>query len=182
MAGFIRAPDNTLLPLSVNNPNLEALLFPDLFPDGRGYYHDINSNLNIKAEPSHVFNIKRDKYREHIVVRRLGSMELMFLILGESICNSSYTVNYLTTDPPNSRIKAIYPVYLINGDEDDPYWKNTIEKYFDQSDKKKFNNITYPDYFKNYKITTTCPITTVPDNKSPQQLDEACYQQDFGIY
>ncbi len=45
----------------------------------------------------------------------------MFLILGETICNSSCTVTYLTTDSPTSRQKAIHPIYLINKDYDDPY-------------------------------------------------------------
>jgi hypothetical protein len=54
-----------------------------------------------KSEPFHVFNIKEgDKFREHVVAHRLGSIELMFLILGETICNSSSAVIYLTTDPP----------------------------------------------------------------------------------
>jgi DNA replication protein DnaC len=113
-----------------------------------------------KAEPSHVFNIKEgDKFREHVMARRLGSMELMFLILGETICNSSCTVSYLTTDPPNSRQKAIRPIYLINEDDSDPYWKNTIEKYFNRPEEEEFNNITYPDYFRNYEIYTTRPRT-----------------------
>jgi len=56
-----------------------------------------------KSEPTHVFNIKEgDKFKEHVVACKLGSMELMFLILGETICNSSCTVTYLTTDPPTS--------------------------------------------------------------------------------
>ncbi|EXX64061.1 hypothetical protein RirG_146390 [Rhizophagus irregularis DAOM 197198w] len=67
-----------------------------------------------KSELSHVFNIQEDdKFKEHIVARRLGSMELMFLILGETICNSSCAVTYLTTDPPTSRQKAIRPIYLL---------------------------------------------------------------------
>src|SRR6266540_7031560 len=85
-----------------------------------------------KSEPSHVFNIKDDdKFREHIVARRLSSIELMFLILGETICNSSCAVTYLTTDPPISQQKAIRPIYLIYDDED-PYWKDQIEKYFNR--------------------------------------------------
>ena len=44
MAGFVRTPDNTLLPLAVDDSNLEVLLFPDLFPDGKGYYRDPDSN------------------------------------------------------------------------------------------------------------------------------------------
>jgi hypothetical protein len=40
MAGFVKTSDNTSLPLAINDPNLEPLLFPDLFPDGKGHYHD----------------------------------------------------------------------------------------------------------------------------------------------
>ncbi|CAB4414016.1 unnamed protein product [Rhizophagus irregularis] len=35
MAGFVKTSDNTLSPLAINDPNLEALLFPDLFPNGK---------------------------------------------------------------------------------------------------------------------------------------------------
>ncbi|CAB4431352.1 unnamed protein product [Rhizophagus irregularis] len=48
-----------------------------------------------------------DKYHEHIIARRLSSIECMFLLLGETICNSS-----------------------VSDDEEDPYWKDTVEKYF----------------------------------------------------
>ena len=78
-------------------------------------------------------------------------MELIFLILGETICNSSCTVTYLTTDPPTSRQKAIRPIYLINEDDDNPYWTNHIEKYFNRLIEDEFNNITYPEYFQNYE-------------------------------
>ncbi|GES75098.1 Pif1-like helicase domain-containing protein [Rhizophagus clarus] len=113
-----------------------------------------------KSEPCHIFNVKEgDKFREHIIARRLGSMELLFLILGETICNSSCTVSYLTTDPPTSRQKAIRPVYLINEEEDDPYWKDHIEKYFNRPFEEEFNNLTYPDYYKYYDISKSLPST-----------------------
>src|ERR1044072_6735461 len=83
----------------------------------------------VKSEPSHIFNIKEgDKFREHVVARRLGSIELIFLILDKTICNSSCTVTYLTTDPPISRQKAIRLIYLINNDDNNSYWSNHIEK------------------------------------------------------
>ncbi|GET03473.1 AAA family ATPase [Rhizophagus clarus] len=57
-----------------------------------------------KREPSHIFNIyENNLLREHIIARRLSSMELMFLLLGHEICNSSATVKFLTTDPPTTR-------------------------------------------------------------------------------
>jgi hypothetical protein len=60
MAGFLKTPDNTLLLLSVNDSNLELLLFPDLFPDGKGHYHDIISkNNNIIREETYSKYIKQ---------------------------------------------------------------------------------------------------------------------------
>jgi len=54
-----------------------------------------------KAEPTHFFNIKENnRYYHHVLGRRLGAMEVIFLLTGEFICNSSATVNFLQTDPP----------------------------------------------------------------------------------
>jgi hypothetical protein len=112
----------------------------------------------LKSEPTYVFNISEgDKYREHIVARRLSSIECMFLLLGETICNSSVQVKYLPTEPPTTRSRAIRPISTILDDEEDPYWKDTIEKYFARPHTEQFDNIIYPDYFKNYTISTKRP-------------------------
>ncbi|GBC00670.1 hypothetical protein RclHR1_39340002 [Rhizophagus clarus] len=85
----------------------------------------------VKSEPLYVFNISEgDKYHEHIVARRLSSMECMYLLLGEAICTSSVQVKYLPTESPTTRSRAIRPISTIMDDDDDPYWKDTIEKYF----------------------------------------------------
>jgi hypothetical protein len=109
----------------------------------------------VKSEPSYIFNISDgDKYREHILARRLSSMECMFLLLNETICNSSVQVKYLPTEPPTIRSRSIRPISTILDDEDDPYWKDTIEKYFARPHTEQFDNITYSDYFKNYRLST----------------------------
>jgi len=41
MAGFVQTSDSTKLPLSFNDPELEPLLFPDIFPDGHGHYNEV---------------------------------------------------------------------------------------------------------------------------------------------
>ena len=41
MAGFVYNNDNSSLPISIYDPNLEPLLFSHLFPDGKGHYHDM---------------------------------------------------------------------------------------------------------------------------------------------
>jgi len=43
-AGFLCSADGNNLPISISDPNLEPLLFPDLFPDGRGHYRDANNS------------------------------------------------------------------------------------------------------------------------------------------
>jgi hypothetical protein len=112
----------------------------------------------VKSEPSYVFNVSEgDKYREHIIARRLSSMECMFLLLGETICNSSVQVKYLPTEPPTTRIRAVRPISTISDDDEDPYWKDAIEKYFARPHAEEFNNITYPNYFRNYTLTTKKP-------------------------
>ncbi|RIA97550.1 hypothetical protein C1645_813970 [Glomus cerebriforme] len=46
MAGFHHNNVETnSLPIPINHPDLKALLFPDLFPDGHGHYQEIISNL-----------------------------------------------------------------------------------------------------------------------------------------
>jgi hypothetical protein len=109
-----------------------------------------------KSEPSHLFNLREGNlFREYVHARRLGSMEIMFLLLGEKICNSSVQVLYLITEPPSTRSKAIMPLSLIDPDDDDPYWKDRIEKYFARPNDEIFNNITYRNYYEKYNIHST---------------------------
>ena len=59
MAGFVRTPDSTLLPLAINDPDLEALSFPDLFPNGKGHYYDSLANSNLIREETFSKYIKQ---------------------------------------------------------------------------------------------------------------------------
>ena len=64
MAGFVRT-SNTSLPLTFNDPHLEPLMFPDIFPDGRGHYYDQC------AEVSEDDSIKTETYGKYIKHRLL---------------------------------------------------------------------------------------------------------------
>lgn len=115
----------------------------------------------LKSEPSHLFNIQEGNlYREHVHARRMGSMELMFLLLGETICDSSKQVKYLVTDPPNVRSKCILPISMINLNDDEPYWKDQIEKYFSRPRGNPFDSISYKEYFKKYEIKMSAITST----------------------
>ena len=88
------------------------------------------SKYVVKREPSHIFNIyKNDSLREHIITRRLESMELIFLLLDHTICNSSTTVKFLTTDPPTTRTRTVLPAHLIEEDDENPFYDDTVMKY-----------------------------------------------------
>jgi len=113
-----------------------------------------------KREPTHIFNIQEgDKYRQHIQGRRLGAMELMFLILGETICNSSVKVQYLITDPPSVRQKTILPISLLMNSSDTPFYPDSIEKYFNRPKNEQFESLLYKEYFESYNISPS-RITT----------------------
>ncbi|CAG8490878.1 16859_t:CDS:2 [Acaulospora morrowiae] len=109
----------------------------------------------VKPEPTHIFNVTdNDKYQKHVIARRLGSMECMFLLLGERICDSSIAVKYLTTEMPDMRSRAIRPIFLIDDNENNPYWNDNIDKYFARPLDLCFQQITYLNYFRNYSIST----------------------------
>ena len=83
-----------------------------------------------KRESSYIFNIyENDLLREHIIARRLGFIEFIFLLLSHTICNSSATVKFLTTDPPNTRTRTVLPAHLIEKDDENSFYDNTIMKY-----------------------------------------------------
>lgn len=113
-----------------------------------------------KREPSHVFNIcEHDLLREHVIARRIGSMELMFLLLGHQICNSSATVKFITTEPSPTRSCTILPLYMIDKDDDNPYYDDTIMKYMSRPHLPEFNDLLYPQYFECYSIISPIYFT-----------------------
>ncbi|CAG8763698.1 17522_t:CDS:1 [Gigaspora rosea] len=114
-----------------------------------------------KAEPTHLFNVyENNSLREHIIAQRLGSMELMFLLLGHQICNSSITVKFLTTDPPSTRTRSVLPAYMIEEDDENPYYDDTVMKYMHRPHDPQFENLTYPQYYEKYSITPSQPTTS----------------------
>ena len=85
----------------------------------------------------------------------------MFLILGESICDSSIKVQYLVTDPPSVRQKSILPIPLLinSNDNDIPFWPDSIEKYFNRPRDEEFESLSYQEYFESYEISPSKIVT-----------------------
>src|ERR1700722_17855293 len=61
MAGFVQIPTTTLS-LAFDSPDLELLLFPDLFPDGNGHFSDQNTNT---SEDDSIRSETYGKYIKH---------------------------------------------------------------------------------------------------------------------
>ena len=113
-----------------------------------------------KPEPSELFDISEDEYRKHVMARRLGSMELVILLLQCPITRCSVSVHYLPSAPSEYRTRSVKSIHMLaqedeGGDENEeaaPYWDDAIDKYFSRPEHEIFYNITYLDYFKNYTI------------------------------
>ena len=116
-----------------------------------------------KSEPTEYFDLREaDAFRKHILARRLGSMELMILLLGYSICRSSIAVEFLPSIPSEVRNKSIKPPYLLQQEEQlSPYWDDAIDKYFDRPTEDIFNNMIYPIYHRKYVIQTNQPTSGI---------------------
>ena len=120
----------------------------------------------LKREPSHVFNIHEgDILREHVLARRLGSMELMFLLLGHQICTSFAIVKFLITKPPATRTYAILPAYMIHDNDQNPYYDDTITKYMSRPHLLQFKILTYPN--------TSKSILSLPQDSQHQHLSDS---------
>ena len=111
-----------------------------------------------KPEPIGAFDLEEhDTYRQHIMARRISSLEVMVLLLGHKLCRSSIAVDYLPSAPPFSRSKSIKPIHMILNDDENPYWDDAIEKYLKRPQNVIFNEITYPKYHQQYKISSKLP-------------------------
>ncbi len=108
----------------------------------------------IKDEPSDNFIVKDiDSFQQHVQARRMSSMEIMFLLLEEKICDSTRTVIFLPTTSPAMRRKAVIPIYLINEENSEyPYWDDLIDKYFARPHEEQFEKLTYAEYFQQYSL------------------------------
>ncbi|CAG8775132.1 14706_t:CDS:2, partial [Gigaspora rosea] len=127
------------IPIEIELVPLEKLLEPELYQKVNTLQiHICNSKCGGPA-PS---NLRCRKgfphpYAEHTYY---NPNNFRYTYQCERITNSSIQVQFLTTDPPNIRTKAILPLYMINFFDDNPYWSDKIEKYFARPNNPEFDN------------------------------------------
>src|SRR6266498_2009546 len=76
--------------------------------------HLIHIIILIKEpEPIGVFDLEEhDAYHQHIIARRIFSLEIIVLLLGYKLCHSSIAVEYLSSASPFSRSKLIKLIHM----------------------------------------------------------------------
>ncbi|RHZ83522.1 hypothetical protein Glove_91g66 [Diversispora epigaea] len=93
-----------------------------------------------------------------VIFNLMGTMELMLLLLGKSVCCSTIAVNYLPSSTPAHQNKAIRPIHqLINEQFTDLYYQDAIDKYFERPIGPIFDNLTYPIYHRKFKYISNIP-------------------------
>ncbi|RHZ86267.1 hypothetical protein Glove_53g75 [Diversispora epigaea] len=70
------------------------------------------------------------------------------------------TVKFLSTKPPTIRTRAILPIYMIDENDENPYYDDTIMKYMLRPLLLEFDNLTYLQYFEKYSISPSSPPST----------------------
>lgn len=98
-----------------------------------------------KAEPSGLYSgVPGSAVNRHIEARRLGSMEVMALLLGKPIFSVSSDSIQLSTQLPRDRMYILKPLPLILGarNDDDLFFKDTFEKYAARPRSQPFDGMT----------------------------------------
>jgi len=124
-----------------------------MYVTSRFFAHYITKYIT-KPEPIGAFDLEEhDAYKQHIIARRISSMEIIVLLLGYKLCYFSIEVEYLPSAPSFFRSKSIKPVHIILENEENPYWDDAIDKYLKRPQNNIFNEITYPKYHQQYQIS-----------------------------
>ncbi len=67
----------------------------------------------------------------------------MFLLLKHTICNSSTIIKFLTTEPLFTRTYIVLSIYIIDDNDENPYYDDVIIKYMSHPFFPEFNNLIY---------------------------------------
>ena len=114
-----------------------------------------------KPEPKRYYQPQQgNAIEEHILARRIGSMEMMMLLLGHAIFRMSNGSIFLPTTIPELRPRTVKPMRLLQTHpEADPFFPSAIEHYFQRPKGPPFDELTYFQYFAQYqRFTSTSKV------------------------
>jgi hypothetical protein len=102
-----------------------------------------------KSEPKDLYHVrKQNPLKEHLLSRRLGSIEIIILLLNFPIFHMTTASIFLVTAMPDKRSAQIKPIWMLTNDDGDdakeePFFKDTIEHYLARPHTIEFENLTY---------------------------------------
>lgn len=108
-----------------------------------------------KPEPKSVISVRSENHtQQHLLCRRIGSMENMVLLLGFPIFQMSSGCLYLPTTIPSERSATVKPAWILEADPntENPYYSDALDKYFARLKMTEFESLTYFQYHSQYKI------------------------------
>ena len=88
---------------------------------------------------------------QHILARRMGSMEVMVMALGLDIFRCSTSSIYLQTSVPSMRSSTVRPPREVERDPDNPYYPDCLEKYYARPEC--YEDLTYFKYFQQCEVS-----------------------------
>jgi hypothetical protein len=107
-----------------------------------------------KAEPKSIVNVRSNNHTtSYLLARRIGSIEYIVLLLSFKIFNITSASIYLPTAVPTIQTSTVKPVYLLEKDPENPYFADTIEKYFARPDTEELAACTYFQYYTTYLVS-----------------------------
>lgn len=114
------------------------------------------SKYVMKSEPKSVVSIVHgeERVRCHLEARRLGAMEIICLLNSKPILKMSSGVQFLPNSMPEHCALTVRRVHEIEQDPDNPYYPDSVEKYFCQPEESIFVNLVYSQYFSMFVVQT----------------------------
>ncbi|CAG8838135.1 38573_t:CDS:2, partial [Gigaspora margarita] len=58
-----------------------------------------------------------------------------------------------------NKTRSVLPVHMIDENDENPYYNDTIMKYIHRLRIPEFENLTYPQYFEKYSVTPSRPTS-----------------------
>src|SRR5437762_7581556 len=109
----------------------------------------------MKLEPQSIVSVvdhADNHVRSHLQSRRIGVMKIMCLLNSKLIIKLSSCVEFLTNTASELRMLTIHHVHEIERNLEESYYPNSVDKYFARPVGSPFKNLTYPNYFRQFKV------------------------------
>ena len=138
-----------------------------------------------KAEPESIISVTEpsgagDAVQKHLESRRIGAMENICLLDSKPILKLSSNVEFLTNTLPELRSKTVRPVNELERNPEDPYYPDTVMKYFDRPIDAVFQHLTYPQYYQQFVLERHRRRTCI--NQRRQHREEWKDRRGYYVY